>query len=177
MKAVEKFPVKVFKVKKYAQLPEVATEGSACFDVRAAFVAGDRIKCYNIWNKQVDVAAKIIAGKIAFQIPPEHRVMVPTGLIFDIPVGFVIKMYVRSSVALKKGLVLVNGVGVIDSDYVEESYVLLHNVSDSLVVIDSGERIAQCELVRSNNYTIEEIDEAPAQKTDRAGGMGSTGTN
>jgi dUTPase len=177
MKTVQTFPVKVFKTKEYAQLPEVATVGSACFDVRAAFVAGDRVKCYNAWNKQVDVAVKIIGGKVAFQIPPEHRVMVPTGLIFDVPEGFVMKMYVRSSVALKKGLVLVNGVGVIDSDYVEESYILLHNISDSLVVIENGERLAQCELVKSSYYKIEEIDKAPAQKTDRAGGMGSTGTN
>ena len=68
-----------------------------------------------------------------------------------------------------------NGVGIIDSDYVEESYILLHNVSDSLVVIANGERLAQCVLEPVLQYDIEEVSEPPSQKTDRDGGIGSTG--
>lgn len=168
--------LKVFKTKEYAELPEFATQGSACFDVKAAFQAGQRIKSFNAWNKQVDIVSKPISGKVAIQVPPENRVLVPTGLIFDVPESFVLKMYVRSSVALKKGLTLVNGVGIIDSDYVEESYILLHNISDSLVVIENGERLAQCALEPVLPYDIKEIKEPPAQKTDRTGGLGSTGS-
>lgn len=169
--------MKIYKTKDYAHLPEFATEGSACFDIRAAFQVGDRIKAYNAWNKQVDVVAKIIGGKVAFQVTPETRVLVPTGLIFDIPENHVLKMYVRSSVAVKKGLTLTNGVGIIDSDYVEESYILLHNVSDSLVTIENEERLAQCILEPTINYSIEKVDTPPSRKTDRNGGIGSTGTN
>ena len=169
--------MKIYKTKEYATLPEFATEGSACFDVRAAFKVGERIKTYNAWNKAVDVVSKTIAGKVAVQIPPETRVLIPTGLIFDIPENHVLKMYVRSSVAVKKGLTLTNGVGIIDSDYVEESYILLHNISDSLVVIENGERLAQCILESVMSYDLEEIENPPSRKTDRDGGIGSTGTN
>lgn len=169
--------MKIYKCKEYATIPEFATKGSAAFDVRAAFEVGERMATYNAWNKKVDIVSKVIAGKVAIQIAPETRVLVPTGLIFDIPEKHVLKMYVRSSVALKKGLTLVNGVGIIDSDYVDPSYILLHNISDSLVVIEHGERLAQCILEPVLEYSIEEISEPPAQKTDRTGGMGSTGTN
>ena len=169
--------LKIYRAKEYSELPTFATAGSACFDVKAAFISGQRIKSYNPWNKQVDLVAKTIGGKTAFQIPPESRVLVPTGLIFDVPQDYVLKMYVRSSVALKKGLVLVNGTSIIDSDYVEESYILLHNISDSLVTIVNGERLAQCALERLLDYSISEIEEPPGQKTDRTGGLGSTGTN
>lgn len=169
--------MKIYKAKDYAHLPKFATEGSAAFDVRAAFLIGERVKAYNAWNKKVDIIPKVIAGKVALQIPPETRVLVPTGLIFDIPQNHVLKMYVRSSVAVKKGLTLANGVGIIDSDYVEESYILLHNISDSLVVIEEGERLAQCILEPTISYSIEEINEPPSRKTDRDGGIGSTGTN
>lgn len=169
--------MKIYRSQEYATLPEFATQGSACFDVKAAFVVGERVATYNPWNKKVDVIAKVIGGKTALQIPPESRILVPTGLIFDIPEKHVLKMYVRSSVALKKGLSLVNGVGIIDSDYVDPSYILLHNISDSLVVIEHGERLAQCVLEPVLDYSIEEADEPPSQKTERDGGIGSTGTN
>lgn len=168
--------MKIYRTRDDATLPSFATEGSACFDVKACFGKGDRIKSYNAWNKKVDLVVKMIAGQDSIQIPPESRVLVPTGLIFDIPENHVLKMYVRSSVACKKGLTLTNGVGIIDSDYVEESYILLHNVSDSLVVIANGERLAQCVLEPVLQYDIEEVSEPPSQKTDRDGGIGSTGS-
>jgi dUTP pyrophosphatase len=168
--------LKIYKDKEYATLPEFQTQGSACFDVQAAFEIGQMIRAYNPWNKEINIVTKIIAGNTGFLLHPEHRALVPTGLIFDIPEDHVLKMYVRSSVALKKGLVLANGTGIIDSDYVDPSYIILHNISDSLVRIEHGERLAQCALEPVFKYDIEEIDEAPSQKTDRDGGLGSTGT-
>ena len=85
-------------------------------------------------------------------------------------------MFIRSSVATKKGLVLANGVGVIDSDYFEESFIDLHNISDSLVMIEAGERLAQCRLEKVLNTKLVEVDTPPSQKTSRNGGFGSTGT-
>lgn len=169
-------PLKVYKVDPEAQLPTLATSGSACFDVRSCFYVGDRISCYNAWNKKVDVVVKLISNKAAIQLPPMHRALVPTGLIFDIPEGHVMKMYVRSSVALKKGLILANGTGIIDSDYVEPSYIILQNTTESLVVIESGERLAQCAIEPVHYVSIEETKEKPEQKTERDGGLGSTGT-
>jgi dUTPase len=51
----------------------------------------------------------------------------------------------------------------------------LYNTSNLEYIIDIGDRIAQGELVKSLDYTIEECYTAPVQKTDRVGGFGSTG--
>lgn len=174
MKAI---PLKVYKADPEAQIPTLATSGSACFDVSSCFYVGDKIKCYNVWNKEVNLVAKVISGKPAFQLSPQQRALVPTGLVFDIPEGYVMKMWVRSSVALKKGLVLANGTGIIDSDYVEPSYIILQNMSESLVTISTGERLAQCAIEPVYHVSITETDDKPEQKTERDGGLGSTGTN
>lgn len=166
----------VYKVNERAELPEYATDGSACFDVKACIENGQRLKSYNAWNKEMPVVVKGVGqNKDAFQLPPAVRVLVPTGLIFDIPEGYVMKMYIRSGTALKKGLTLVNGVGIIDSDYVEESFLMLENVSESMALIEHGERIAQCLIEPITREPIEEIFERPEQKTSRDGGFGSTG--
>lgn len=166
----------VYKVNEKAELPEYATDGSACFDVKACIEHGQRLKAYSAWNKEMPVVVKGIGqNKDAFQLPPSVRVLVPTGLIFDIPEGHVMKMYIRSGQALKKGLVLVNGVGIIDSDYVEESFLMLENVSESLALIEHGERIAQCVIEPITRESIIETKDKPVQKTDRNGGFGSTG--
>lgn len=166
----------VYKVNERAEIPAFATQGSACFDIKACIQNGQRLKSYNGWNKEMPIVVKGVGpNKDAFQLPPGIRCLVPTGLIFDIPENHVMKMYVRSSVALKKGLVLSNGTGIIDSDYVEESHIILTNVTDSLVTIQHGERLAQCILEPMISYSIEETLEKPAQKTDRNGGFGSTG--
>lgn len=166
----------VYKVNENAVIPSFATEGSACFDLQACFDNGTRIKSYNVWNKEVLIPAKPIKGKIAFQLTPGDRALVPTGLIFDIPVGHVLKIYNRSSTALKKGLTLPNGVGVVDSDYVEESFIMVQNISEGLVVIESGQRLAQGMLeALGTPYELNEVKEKPVQKTSRNGGFGSTG--
>ena len=167
--------LKVFKCREHAETPKQATEGSACFDVSATLKVGERIRTYNPWNKECLIPVKNIGGKVGFQLHPENRALVPTGLIFDIPDKHVLKMFIRSSTALKKGLVLANGVGIIDSDYVEESYIMVYNISDSLVVINGGERLAQVALEKTCPYTLSEITDKPAQKTSRDGGFGSTG--
>jgi dUTP pyrophosphatase len=168
--------MEIFRVRDYAEMPAFATEGSACFDVKATFQEGERLKAYNAWNKEIPILVKKVGGVVRASIPPETRVFIPTGLIFNVPDNHVLEMFIRSSVATKKGLVLANGVGVIDSDYVEESFIALHNISDSLVIIEAGERLAQCRLEETLQYELKEIKKAPARKTSRNGGFGSTGT-
>lgn len=167
--------MKVFRNALDVALPEFATEGSACFDLKANFQFGDRLKSYNAWNKETPIVAKDrLEGEAAIKIPPETRVLIPTGLIFDIPDNHVLKIYVRSSVALKKGLTLANNTGIIDSDYVDPLYVVLYNLSDTLVMIKNGERIAQGMLQKTLKYSLSETKTPPEQKTDRDGGLGST---
>lgn len=166
----------VFKVNEKAELPEYATDGSACFDIKACISNGQRLRSFNAFNKEMSIVVKGVGGsRDAFQLPPGIRVLVPTGLIFDIPEKHVMKMYIRSSQALKKGLTMANGVGIIDSDYVEESFMMLQNVSDSMATIEHGERIAQCLIEKTVQIKIAETKEKPVQKTSRDGGFGSTG--
>ena len=165
----------VYKVNDRASVPEYATTGSACFDIRACIENGQRLRSFNAFNKEMTVVVKGVGGqRDAFQLPPGIRVLVPTGLIFDIQEKHVMKMYIRSSQALKKGLTMANGVGIIDSDYVEESYMMLENVSDSMALIVHGERVAQCIIEKALRTKITETEERPGQKTDRDGGFGST---
>lgn len=168
--------LKVYRCNESAHLPEKATKGSAGYDLKACLVEGAKIKTYNPWNKEVDVPVKRVMGYPTIQIHPGYRVAVPTGLIFDIDPDHVLKIFSRSSMALKYGLMVVNGVGIVDSDYVNESFVLLYNTSDGPITITHGDRIAQAILEKNEYSEIEEISEKPAQKTERDGGLGSTGT-
>jgi dUTP pyrophosphatase len=85
------------------------------------------------------------------------------------------KMFIRSGTALKRGLTLANCTGIIDSDYVEECFIMMINNTDSLVTIAHGERLAQCIVEKVTRTKLTETKTTPALKTDRDGGFGSTG--
>ena len=75
---------------------------------------------------------------------------------------------------VKKGLVLQNAIGVLDSDYRGECFLFIKNVSDEPVEIEDGERIAQAVVVPYPTINYEEVSEL--DDTERgAGGFGSTG--
>lgn len=168
--------MKIFKANENAEIPEFATEGSACFDLRVCLDANTRIKAFNPHNREsLFPVKKDSSGKLFTQVQPAFRTLVPTGLIFDIPKGHVLKMYIRSSMALKYGLSLANDTGIIDSDYVEPTYVMLYNMGDTPITLYHGDRIAQAMLEKTIQYTLVERKSAPDRKTDRDGGMGSTG--
>lgn len=78
-------------------------------------------------------------------------------------------LHVRSSIAYKRGLILTNGVGVIDSDYKDEIKVMLTNLSDKPQTVIAGERIAQLVPMRYQPFIFE------CEENDRVGGFGSTG--
>ena len=134
-----------YKIKETAKLPSKGTDQAACYDLYAC----------------VDEPLKL---------DPRERVLVPTGLVLDIPRGF-------SGMAAKKGIGLSVSQGIIDSDYVEEVFVPMVNNTEKYFHIHNGDRVAQIEIVRELETDVYEIDERPMQKTDRDGGFGSTGVN
>lgn len=168
--------MKVYKLNEKAVIPEFATEGSACFDLRACFEDGLKIKTYNPHNKMIEIPVKNGANGLQIQAQPQFRTMIPTGLIFNIPNNHVMKCYARSGMAVKYGLTLANGVGIIDSDYVEQVYITLFNMNDTPITIYDGDRLAQAMLEKTLTYSLEEAKRRPSQKTERDGGFGSTGT-
>ena len=154
--------------------PVRATEGSACFDLHASLPEYSVVKVYlSNYEDPEKRNRKVVDGRV--QVNPNERVLIPTGLIFDIPVGHSVRLYPRSSLALKNGLTLANNVGIIDSDYVEPVFVMLTNISQAPKVINNGDRICQAELVEKVYHSLLEIQEPPTQKTERDGGFGSTG--
>jgi dUTP pyrophosphatase len=163
--------LKIYKTHPDVILPTFATKQSACFDLSFQGHGKQEYKGYNDTNKMFTRPTP--KGEIF--INSSERVLVPTGLIFDIPVGFSLRIHARSGLSLKEGLILANSEAVIDSDYVDEVFVLLYNRSSVGRTIRIGERIAQAELVESVKYTIKETKKQPTVKTDRTGGMGSTG--
>ena len=161
----------IFKTHPDIILPKFATKGSACFDLSFQSAGKNEYVGYNQFNGPF--TRSLNNGTI--KLMTGDRVLVPTGLIFDIPEGHSVRIHARSGLSLKQGLVLANAEAVIDSDYVEETMVMLTNVSDIGITINNGDRVAQAELVKNEEYTLWEIFERPGKKTERNGGLGSTG--
>jgi dUTP pyrophosphatase len=108
------------------------------------------------------------------EIAPGGRVAVPTGLAFEIPVGFEGQVRPRSGLARKFGITLPNAPGTIDSDYRGEVLVLLQNLGAEPYVVQPGDRVAQLVIAPVVEAELEEA--ADLEATDRgAGGFGHTG--
>jgi len=163
--------LKVYKTHPNVQIPSFATQQSACFDISFQSAGKQGYEGYNVYNKKILRPFK----DCNIYINAKDRIMVPTGIIFDIPEGYSVRLHPRSGLSLKSGIVLANAEGVIDSDYIQEVFVLLHNMSDNGIMINNGDRICQAELVKDEKYAIEETATQPTTKTDRTGGFGSTG--
>lgn len=148
-----------------------ATEQSACFDLRAFFLEGERLEAYSEFNVQFTVG--VHEGKI--RIAPGDRVKIPTGIILDIPENYCVKIYPRSSVGFRSGLSLANGTGIIDSDYVDPLYLLMVNNTNKTVEVCHGDRLCQGELVPIVQAEFSVLEKRPQRKTSRNGGIGSTG--
>lgn len=107
-------------------------------------------------------------------LAPGSRILIPTGIAAAIPQGAAGMIYARSSLGVKHGIALSNGVGVIDSDYRGEIHVGLCNFSSEPYTIHPGERIAQ--LVLHPVLLPEVLETQELDDTQRGtGGFGSTG--
>lgn len=161
----------VWKLWDEAHLPEYGTEWAACFDLKASLRDGDEVKVFDGRNK--DHLIPVNGGTVT--IYPFERMLVPTGLIFDIDEGYSLRIHPRSGLSFKNGIILANCEGVVDADYVHQSYVMLHNVSKEPFDIHDGMRIAQGEVVEVNQSRFVLSDREPEKKSSRKGGFGSTG--
>lgn len=114
--------IKVFN-KSHHPLPEYATPQSAGLDLRA------------------NIEKEIILN-------PSERVLVPTGLYIQLPVGFEAQIRPRSGLAIKRGITCLNSPGTIDADYRGEIGVILINHGTEPFTITDGERIAQMVIAK-----------------------------
>lgn len=107
-------------------------------------------------------------------IKPLQRLLVPTGLHIELPVGYEAQIRPRSGLAYKHGIGIVNSPGTIDADYRGELKVLLINLSDTAFVINNGDRIAQMVIAKHETISWEPVSEL-SDTARGAGGYGHTG--
>lgn len=120
-----------------------------------------------------DVHACLGVGE-SIVIRPGERILVPTGLAMEIPMGYEIQVRPRSGLSFKTGLMVVNSPGTIDADYRGEVKVILGNLGTKDELIAHGDRIAQ--LVLAPMLQANFVVAANINETERgAGGFGSTG--
>lgn len=107
-------------------------------------------------------------------LKPMQRILVPTGLFMELPVGYEAQIRPRSGLAFKHGITVLNSPGTIDADYRGEIKILLVNLSDESFIIENGERVAQ--MVIAKHEQIEwSLVETLEDSERSAGGFGSTG--
>ena len=114
--------------------------------------------------------------------------LVPTDLAFEIPDSYQIHLYNRSSMPLKKGLILSNSVGLIDTSYRGNIQGLFHTLPkmdenpnnhywnplfDNPVIIRKGDKIMQMKLIPILDEELEEVTEL-SETTRGEGGFGSS---
>lgn len=103
------------------------------------------------------------------------RALIPTGIAIALPEGYEAQVRMRSGLAIKNGLTLLNGPGTIDADYRGEIKVILANLGDEAFTITRGLRIAQLVIAPYTHAGWKEVSELPASNRGQ-GGFGSTGT-
>jgi dUTP pyrophosphatase len=141
-------PVRIRRLDPNVPIPEYQTAGAAGFDLAAS------------------TAVDVPAGEIA---------LVPTGLVIEVPTGHFLGIFARSSTPLKRGLMVANGVGIVDSDYcgpTDEIKVAVLNFTATAVKVSAGDRLAQGLLLPAPRIEWDEVTELAA--TSR-GGFGGTG--
>ena len=97
-----------------------------------------------------------------------------TDLAFEVPPGWVMKLYSRSGHGFKHGVRLANTTGIIDSDYRGHVPVMLTNDSGVAFYVAFGDRVAQAMLERVEQVEFEPVD-VLSETVRGAGGFGSTG--
>src|SRR6187397_2046206 len=140
--------LKIKRLDSTVPLPTYATEEAAGFDLAAS----------------QDV--RLAPGQIA---------LVPTGLVIEVPTGHFLAIFARSSTPLKRGLMVANGVGVLDPDYCgpqDEVMIQVLNVTDAPVEVRRGDRIAQGIVLPSPRVSWQEVTEI---REVTRGGFGATG--
>ena len=140
--------LKIRRLDSTIPLPTYATDEAAGFDLAAA--------------QDVTIAP----GQIA---------LVRTGLVIEVPTGHCLAIFARSSTPLKRGLLVANGVGVIDPDYSgpqDEVMIQLLNVTKHDVSVTRGDRLAQGIVLPTPRVAWNEVSEI---RDVTRGGFGTTG--
>ena len=139
--------IEIRRFDKELPLPTYGTEGAAALD------------CYA--REEVTIAPKEIGYaflNFAMKLPEGHFAL----------------LVARSSLH-KRGLMFMNGVGVLDEDYrgdEDEPRAILYNFTDAPITVQKGDRIAQLIVLPYDKVSWKEVDSLGEKSR---GGLGSTG--
>jgi len=133
-------------------------------------------------DKDLPLPTYATAGSVGFdllcredtEIAPRTIELIPSNVIVRIPEGYMLMLTLRSSTPLRKGLLIPNGLGIIDQDYCgegDELKVQVLNFREEAVLVKRGERIAQGIFVPIQRVTWTEVEGMGKGR----GGFGSTG--
>ncbi len=140
----------------------------------------------NVTIKRIDPTLPLptyaTAGSVGFdlicredtEIEPRTIELIPANVIVRIPDGYMLLLTMRSSTPIRKGLLIPNGVGIIDQDYCgegDELRVQVFNFREEAITVKRGERIAQGIFVPVARVSWQEVSEMGTGR----GGFGSTG--
>lgn len=140
--------VQIKRIDQELPLPKYETKGSVGFDLLA--------------RETVTIA-------------PGELKLIPNNIIVGTPAGYMFMLANRSSTPMKKGLMVANGVGIIDLDYCgpqDEVKTLVYNFTKEAVMIERGTKVSQGIFVRVDQGEWEEVLEVHPESR---GGFGSTG--
>ena len=116
-----------------------------------------------------------LAASHDLTVEPRQIALVRTGLVVEVPSGHCLAILARSSTPLKRGLMVANGVGIVDPDYSgpnDEVMIQVLNITDGPVQIRRGDRLAQGIVLPAPRVTWEEVTEI---RDVTRGGFGATG--
>jgi len=130
-------------------LPSYATAGAAGMDIRA--------------NLQSPVT-----------LQPLERNLIPTGLFIELPDGYEAQIRPRSGMAIKQGITCLNSPGTVDSDYRGELKIILINLSNTVQMINHGDRIAQMIISKTEKAELVLVEQLNGSLRGE-GGFGHTG--
>ena len=139
--------VNIKRVDKTLPLPKYETAGSVGFDLLCRETA---------------------------EVAPRRIVLIPANVIVETPPGYMLMVCLRSSTPRKHGLLMPQGLGVVDNDYCgenDELQIQVYNFTDKPVTVERGSRIAQAVFVRVGKADWNEVEEMSAPSR---GGFGST---
>jgi len=142
--------IQITRIDKTLPLPEYKTDGAVCFDLLA---------------------------RETTQIAPGAVTLIPCNIIVKVPEGYMFILANRSSTAIKKGLIMGNGIGIIDQDYcgpADEVKYQAVNITKETVIVERGERVVQGCFMPVTKVTFEEVEKISDISR---GGFGSTGNN
>jgi len=143
-------PKKKLKIKRFDKslpLPEYKTEGAVCFDCHA---------------------------RVAVTIAPKTTALIPLNIALKPPKNHFVLLATRSSF-YKRGLMAPNGVGIGDEDFSgdnDEYHIPVFNFTDSPIVVEKGDRIAQMLVLPYSKFHLHEVEKLDKKSR---GGFGTTG--